>query len=515
MKKSNDLDFERISKYYQQNDKTGFFQNISSKLWNDLGLDEVFFKIDHTITKYGQQYLYSSLRLVKQGSLVDKNLELTIQAFEQNPKFESFLMSKLDGLAKNDSYFLCNVFQRETPKNPWFILVFYFLSALSFIGVVASFITQSMIFPAILLITSNFIIHYWSKLNVSLESGTFGQLGEMLATSQIILKESKKQKITLTKQPKTESLGSLIFKASVLKPRMKGFGELAELAGYISELIKAAFLIETLFYYSLLKDIGEKRSAIEKNFELIAYLDFALSVRELKNSDPSITLPSENDTLEINGKGMFHPLLSDAIRNSIQVNQNGVLITGANMSGKSTFLRIIGLNCLLAQTINSVFAAEMILPKLRIYSSIQTFDELESDKSYFYSEAETMKEMLAVDNEQGFNLLLIDEIFKGTNSRERLVISSEVLQTLAQENSIVIATTHDLELVDGLPDFMFFYFTGEDVSGKYQYDFRLRSGVLDSTNAVFVLRDMGYPEEVLDKISGRLNKCEKLEKDDS
>ena len=117
-----------------------------------------------------------------------------------------------------------------------------------------------------------------------------------------------------------------------------------------------------------------------------------------------------------------------------------------------------------------------------------------------------MKEMLAVDKEEGFNLLLIDEIFKGTNSRERLVISSEVLQTLAGGNSIVIATTHDLELVHGLPDFMFFYFTGEDLAGNYQYDFQLRSGVLQSTNAVFVLRDMGYPAEVLGRIRERLEK---------
>ena len=175
------------------------------------------------------------------------------------------------------------------------------------------------------------------------------------------------------------------------------------------------------------------------------------------------------------------------------------------MSGKSTFLRIIGLNCLLSQTINCAFASELSLPKLKIHSSIQTFDELESDKSYFYSEAETMKEMLSVQNDQGFNLLLIDEIFKGTNSRERLVISSEVLQQLAQENSIVIATTHDLELVHGLPDFMFFYFTGQDVAGKYQYDYELRSGVLESTNAVFVLRDMGYPKGILEKIRRRLD----------
>ncbi|WP_439489203.1 MutS-related protein [Algoriphagus sp.] len=504
MKKSSDLDFDRISKYYNQTEKTGFFQNVSSKLWNDLGMDEVFLRIDHTLTKYGEQYLYSSLRLVKEGSLVDERLEATIHTFEKNPGFESFVTHKLESLAKNDSYFLCNVFQRETPQNPWFIFLFYILSGLSVIGVISSLFMQWMIFPTILVVTCNFFIHYWSKLNVSLESRTFGQLGEMLAVSQIILKESKKQGISLPKQPEIEKVGSLIFKASVLKPRMKGFGELAELVGYILELFKAAFLIETLLYYSLLKDIREKRSVIGENFDYVAYLDFALSVTQLRKSDPSITVPKEGSSLQIDGKGMVHPLLSDAIRNSIRIDRNGVLITGANMSGKSTFLRIIGLNCLLAQTVNSVFAESMSIPKLRIYSSIQTFDELESDKSYFYSEAETMKEMLAVDKEEGFNLLLIDEIFKGTNSRERLVISSEVLQTLAGGNSIVIATTHDLELVHGLPDFMFFYFTGEDVAGNYQYDFRFRTGVLQSTNAVFVLRDMGYPEEILGRIRGRL-----------
>ncbi|MDR7129059.1 ABC-type Na+ transport system ATPase subunit NatA [Algoriphagus sp. 4150] len=505
MGKSGGQDFDRISKYYHQTDKAGFYQDISSKLWNDLGMDEVFFRIDHTLTKYGQQYLYSSLRLVKQGPLVDKSLESTIEVFKKSPGFESFLTSKLEGLAKNDSYFLCNVFQRETAKPPWFIILFYILSGLSVICVISSFFMQWMVLPAILVITCNFFIHYWSKLTVSLESRTFGQLGEMLAISQIILKESKKQEIFLPTQPEIEKVGSLIFKASVLKPRMKGFGELAELVGYITELIKAAFLIETLLYYSILNEIREKRSVIEENFDYVAYLDFALSISNLRNSDPSITLPKESDSQEIVGKGMAHPLLSDAIRNSIRIDRNGVLITGANMSGKSTFLRIIGLNCLLAQTINSVFAESMTTPKLRIYSSIQTVDALESDKSYFYSEAETMKQMLSVQKGDSFNLLLIDEIFKGTNSRERLVISSEVLKQLAKENSIVIATTHDLELVYGVPDFMFFYFTGEDIAGKYQYDFLLRTGVLQSTNAVFVLRDMGYPEEVLDRIKGKLS----------
>ncbi|MBJ7883139.1 hypothetical protein, partial [Gelidibacter salicanalis] len=90
MKKSVNLDFDRISKYYQQVSKSGFFQDVSVKLWNDLGMDEVFFKIDHTLTKYGEQFLYYSLRLVKKGPLVDESLESTIQLLDKNPGFKSF-----------------------------------------------------------------------------------------------------------------------------------------------------------------------------------------------------------------------------------------------------------------------------------------------------------------------------------------------------------------------------------------------------------------------------------------
>jgi len=115
-----------------------------------------------------------------------------------------------------------------------------------------------------------------------------------------------------------------------------------------------------------------------------------------------------------------------------------------------------------------------------------------------------MKEMLSGSISKDFNLFLIDEIFKGTNSSERLVISSEILKQLAHDRSMVIATTHDLELVSELADFMFFYFSGEDIEGKYRYDYRLKQGVLKSTNAVFVLRDMGYPPALIEKIKAKL-----------
>jgi hypothetical protein len=159
MSVSKELDFDRISKYYQQIKKSGFFQDVSGKLWNDLGMDDVFTVVDRTTTKYGQQFLYRSLRLVRRGPLVDERAESKIQVYEINPGFESFVTRKLESLVKNDSYFLCKVFQREAPQNPWYFILFYILSGLSIVGLIASFFAQWMVFLTMLFITFNFIIH--------------------------------------------------------------------------------------------------------------------------------------------------------------------------------------------------------------------------------------------------------------------------------------------------------------------------------------------------------------------
>jgi DNA mismatch repair ATPase MutS len=351
-----------------------------------------------------------------------------------------------------------------------------------------------------IIVTFNFIIHYWGKLNVTLESASFGQLGEMLSASKSILREANKQNISLVKSPANGGIDSLILKSSLFKPSLRGVGELAEVVGYFTDLIKAMFLIEIILYFSLVKLIEQETKLIEANFAAIAYLDFVLSILNLRRSDPTITLPKEGKSLILEAKQLLHPLLSTSVPNSFLIDKNGVLITGANMSGKSTFLRSIGLNCLLAQTINCVFASEMTLPKTKLYSSIQNFDELASEKSYFFSEAESLKSMLSSVNDQCFELLLIDEIFKGTNARERLILSSVILNHLAKNKTFVVATTHDLELVHELSGFLFFYFSGKDINSKYHYDYKLKVGVLDTTNAALVLRDMGYPAEILTKI---------------
>jgi hypothetical protein len=147
MGKNLELNFERVGKYYLQSDREGVFQEIPIKVWNDLDMDEVFLKLDNTQTKYGQQYLYKSLRVIPEGAVLNDDLETTIQTLQQNPKFEKFLSAKLVELAKNDSYFLCNVFQKEFSKRPPFVFGFHILCAAAVIGVPLAFFLRLADYP--------------------------------------------------------------------------------------------------------------------------------------------------------------------------------------------------------------------------------------------------------------------------------------------------------------------------------------------------------------------------------
>lgn len=205
------------------------------------------------------------------------------------------------------------------------------------------------------------------------------------------------------------------------------------------------------------------------------------------------------------GKGIFHPLIPDGVSNDFEFDANGVLITGANMSGKSTFLRTIGINSILSMSINSFFGKHLILSKTKLYTSISKADSISNQKSLFYAEAELIKSMCDGVLEIGPHLFLIDEIFSGTNSQERLVMASIILKHLVRGQSIVICTTHDLGLTNLVEDFSFFYFTGLEGDVHYKYDYVIRKGILKTTNAVIILKDLGFSKSLIDQMNALLN----------
>ncbi len=193
-----------------------------------------------------------------------------------------------------------------------------------------------------------------------------------------------------------------------------------------------------------------------------------------------------------------HPLIPPAERvcNDFSLGGPGhvVLITGSNMSGKSTFLRTVGVNVVLARAGSAVAASRMTLRPCRLFTSINVSDSLGDGMSYFYAEVKRLRALLsALEDASGAPLLfLVDEIFRGTNNRERYAGSKAILEALRAGRGAGLVTTHDLELVHlvGLDNR---HFREHIEHGRMAFDYLLHDGPCPTTNALAIMKMEGLP----------------------
>jgi DNA mismatch repair ATPase MutS len=187
------------------------------------------------------------------------------------------------------------------------------------------------------------------------------------------------------------------------------------------------------------------------------------------------------------------------------------------MSGKTTFIRTIGINSISALTINTCFADRFNLPRLKIFSAIRISDDLMNNKSYYFEEVLTIKNMLDESLKDNSNLFLLDEIFKGTNTIERISAGTAVLTALNRGNNLVFVSTHDIELTDMLNKEFDLYHFSELVDNKtVDFDFKLKEGKLKNRNAIKILKINGYPDSIISEaieISRHLDNITLTDKD--
>jgi hypothetical protein len=215
------------------------------------------------------------------------------------------------------------------------------------------------------------------------------------------------------------------------------------------------------------------------------------------------TFTSETPVFEACRLG--HPLIPDGERvcNDFTVECTGqlALVTGSNMSGKSTFLRTVGINQCLAYAGGPVAAQLFRSVPLRIFTCIRVTDSLADGISYFYAEVKRLKALLvALEEDHPYPLLfLIDEIFRGTNNRERLIGSRSYVRALVSHNGIGVLSTHDLELVhlaDEMPQITNYHFAETITDSRMTFDYQLRPGPCPTTNALKIMQMEGLPVTV-------------------
>ena len=232
--------------------------------------------------------------------------------------------------------------------------------------------------------------------------------------------------------------------------------------------------------------INNEALRLNELFESVAEIECMISLANIGMDNEVYSIPKVGS--EIEGIDMYHPLVKGCIANSITVN-GGIILTGSNMSGKTTFMRTLGINQILANAKGLVPAKSFTSPNLKVFTSLRANDMLSEGVSTFYAEILRMKKINeAIVGDKC--LILIDEIFKGTNAYERITASRKVIEKLNSYNAFFIISTHDFELCDteGIINYHFAEHYNDD---KIGFDYILKDGKCESKNALYLLKMSG------------------------
>jgi len=243
----------------------------------------------------------------------------------------------------------------------------------------------------------------------------------------------------------------------------------------------------------------QRGSALPGWLESLAEWDALLSFATFHSNHPHYAFGEIDEEFMIKGKEVGHPLIpvAERVNNDFSLGEPAqlMLITGANMAGKSTFLRTVGVNYLMASNGAPVCASQWTSPLAELRTGMRTSDSLQDHQSYFYAELNRLKTIMEELHAGKPVIILLDEILKGTNSTDKQTGSRELIKQLIQQKSLVIIATHDIALGDleqQYPDYIVnTCFEGNIENGQLTFDYQLKRGLAQKANATFLMKKMG------------------------
>lgn len=196
----------------------------------------------------------------------------------------------------------------------------------------------------------------------------------------------------------------------------------------------------------------------------------------------------------------YHPLVKDCVANNLHLEQKSLLLRGSNMSGKSTFIKAVNLNIIASQVLNISLTEYYQAPILAIATSIRISDDITEERSYYMEEVHSMGQLIEfAKNDSIQYLFTIDEVFKGTNTIERISAAKAILDFLNNDKKhLVLVSTDDIELTQLLENqYELHYFQEKIENETLSFDYKLRQGALEKRNAINILELAGYPKEII------------------
>ena len=481
---------------------------LDDRTWNDLDMDSIYAQIDRTLTIPGELSLYSLLRrpLIDEEELNTRNQ--LINLFFQNQDIREKYQVALSRLGKTEDVHNLDILWEDQPPPNKHAFLYKILPFLIPIFITLGISNYSLAWFGLgAIILFNMAIHYRTKEKVYAYLTSIRYLGKLVRCAK---------SITDIKQPDMENyrveIEKALSKVSYITKKTSLLGREAE-SFYIYEYLNIIFLFEVRAFYSICNALEKYESQLKQLFTTIGFLDAIIAVASYRAGLESFTEPKLlNSKSSLKIEELVHPLLKKPIPNSISIEKGGVLVTGSNMSGKTTLLKAIGVNAVLAQTIYTCHAKEYQACYFHIMTLIGRRDNLIEGKSYYLDEIHALLRIINALEKDIPCLCLLDEIFRGTNSLERVSASAEVLLYFARHNCLIFVSTHDLELTKLAENsYRNFHFLEKITEDGISFNYKLMRGPSTTRNAIQLLRHVGYPNEIVDASESRVQETIKDE----
>ncbi len=491
--------FARIGSYFLRHSSPLQLDDIT---WNDLGMDEIFMRMNYTLSASGEEYLYYTLRTLQkeEGELL--HLEEVVRFFGDHPDERvkvQLQMNKLGYTGKFSLYdYLDNLdYLGERSNRKSLIQDLLFIPLIALLWVNFSIGVMGLV----MLMVYNITTYFKEKGEIDPYITSFAYIMRLLDVCDELEKIKlpvcgKEQERLRMHRKEMQAMRRNSF--WVMDPgRGQASGNILEA---ILDYVRMVFHVDLLKFNSMLKHLRNHIEDVDALIGTAGYLETAIAIGIFRNSlTEGYCLPEFADRNGICMENGYHPLIAQPVKNGIHTEQ-GVLLTGSNASGKSTFLKTVAVNAVFAQTIHTCMADRFQSSLYQVYSSMALRDDLGAGESYYIVEIKALKRILDAAKEGKRVLCFLDEVLRGTNTVERIAASTQILKSLRGENILCFAATHDIELTELLQkEYDNYHFSEEVRDGDVVFDYKLQSGKATTRNAIRLLELLGYDRKIIEK----------------
>lgn len=455
----------------------------------DLMLNDFEEKYNNTITSCGSNLFNHWLHIIKSKQQV-LQLQNDMQTLCSDPNFEyiKFCLKKYIGKQKNNS-FVRDLWNGFSIYN--FIINNFFILFLSNIvlNIVLSFLFTKYIAAFIVLFfVLNFLMFIATNKYISHVTSS---IGYFLSICYALNKINRKTKLSLLyKTPDYKKFSKFSLYAGFFKDGIGGPSS-GDLLSVFLDYLRIFFAMELFSFKMVEKTILNNLNQLREIYLYTGYIDCLINFDSIiKKYNCCLTDFNNKNTPSIDFKNLKNPFISDGIGQSRNIDKS-IIITGLNMSGKTSFMKSLAINQIIATSFGFAFADSFSTQIFDVVSSICINDQLLEGKSRYYAEAERLMNL----KETIYNhkcLCVIDEILSGTNSEERIFGSTKILLDFAKSDSLLIAATHDLQIAENIREvYSLVYFDGETVGNKIVFDYVIKEGIVSKKNGLLILKLLG------------------------